>query len=118
MQNAMVELGIREVRGCLVPGEMLGLCCPRGDRPHKAVVECRGNRAGTLQAALNQAISKTGLKMTLDECQPVFTLIRTDTTHDLSQKAEKVCFWWYSWCHLIYPRILSATCVDYAEHVF
>ena len=29
--------------------------------------------------------------MTLDECQSVFTLIRTDTTHDLSQKAEKVC---------------------------
>ena len=68
-----------------------GWCCPRGDGPHKAVVKCRGNPAGTLQAALNPAISKTGVKMTLDECQSVFTLIRTDTTHDLSQKAEKVC---------------------------
>lgn len=37
------------------------------------------------------AVAKTGVKMTLDECQSVFTLIRTDTTHDLSQKAEKVC---------------------------
>ena len=69
----------------------LVLLCPRGDGPHKAVVKCRGNPAGTLQATLNPAISKTGVKMTLDECQSVFTLIRTDTTHDLSQKAEKVC---------------------------
>ena len=38
------------------------------------------------------AVTKTGVKMTLDECQSVFTLIRTDTTHDLSQKAEKV-YW-------------------------
>ena len=66
-------------------------CCPRGDGPHKAVVKCRGNPAGTLQAVLNPAITKTGVKMTLDERQSVFTLIRTDTTHDLSQKAEKVC---------------------------
>ena len=65
--------------------------CPRGDGPHKAVVKCRGNPAGTLQAARNPAIAKTGVKMTLDERQSVFTLIRTDTTHDLSQKAEKVC---------------------------
>ncbi len=66
-------------------------CCPRGDGPHKAEVECQGNPAGTLQAVLNPAITKTGVKMTLDERQSVFTLIRTDTTHDLSQKAEKVC---------------------------
>ena len=66
--------------------------CPRGDGPHKAVVKCRGNPAGTLQAVLNPAVSKTGVKMTLDERQSVFTLIRTDTTHDLSQKAEKVCW--------------------------
>ena len=64
--------------------------CPRGDGLHKAVVKCRGNPAGTLQAVLNPAITKTGVKMTLDERQSVFTLIRTDTTHDLSQKAEKV----------------------------
>ena len=63
-----------------------GLVCPRGDGPHKAVVKCRGNPAGTLQAALNPAISKTGVKMTLDERQSVFTLIRTDTTHDLYTK--------------------------------
>ena len=68
-----------------------GGVCPRGDGPHKAVVKCRGNPAGTLQAVRNPAISKTGVKMTLDERQSVFTLIRTDTTHDLSQKAEKVC---------------------------
>ena len=66
-----------------------GWCCPRGDGPHKAVVKCRGNPAGTLQAALNPAISKTGVKMTLDECQSVFTLIRTDTTHDLSYRPRE-----------------------------
>ena len=71
---------------CVVVG-----CCPRGDGPHKAVVQDRGNPAGTLQAVLSPASTKTGVKMTLVERQSVFTLIRTDTTHDLSQKAEKVC---------------------------
>lgn len=67
-------------------------CCSQGERrPRKAVVKCQGNLAGTLQAVLCPAVAKTGVKMTLDECQSVFTLIRTDTTHDLSQKAEKVC---------------------------
>ena len=53
----------------------------------------RGDGAKEIQpdAASNAdpAVAKTGVKMTLDECQSVFTLIRTDTTHDLSQKAER-----------------------------
>ena len=77
------------MRGCFIQGGMLGWCCPRGDGPRKAVVKYRGNPAGTLQAARNPAIAETGVKMTLDECRSVFTLIRTATTHDLNQRPRR-----------------------------
>ena len=85
MHNAVVGLGVRGFLG-------VGWCCPRGDGPHMAVVICRGNPAGTLQAARNPAIAKTSVKMTLDECQSVFTQIRTDTTHDLSHRPRRYAF--------------------------
>lgn len=99
-------------------GRFAYVLCPRGDGPHEAVVECRGNPAGTLQAALNPAVAKAGVKMTPDGHQSVLTLIRTSATRDRSQKAEKVyrwqgCYWKMRTEETISHRILHAPNIQY-----
>jgi hypothetical protein len=88
--------------------------------PHSAIVPCRRRQARQDRSKLRTLTPQRKIDVKSEQpvgCVSVFTLIRTDTTLDHSQKAEKVCTPWAPGNHFVtLSEAMQATCGSRSTH--